>query len=149
MKGTKALTIAILTWIGILATLYSAHGQNIDVLRKRYDTENISRFGSDFRKARQRLSFSDLEREFKPQTVGYDLYRSAARNRTASRILLTGVLASSVAIISFGANRNRSGVFICIGAQMAFTIGSMTLKKRYTEQIDLALAERNRSVLFQ
>jgi hypothetical protein len=134
--------------MSIVATLYSVHGQDINIFKKRYDTANISRIGNNFRKAGYRLSFSDLESEFKPQTVGYDLYRSASRNRTVSRILLTGVLASSVAVMSFAANRNRSGVFICIGAQMAFTIGSMTLKKRYAEQVDLALAERNKSMLF-
>ncbi len=132
----------------LFACLHSTFGQSIDSIVKKYDTQVISRFGNNFKKGGDRLQFSDLKYEFKERTVSYDLYLSAQRNRTLSKILTVGVMASSIAMIVSASNRNRNGVFIALGTQMAFTLGSMRAKRRYVEQLDLALAERNRNILF-
>jgi hypothetical protein len=130
------------------ASLYSTFGQSIDSIAKKYNTQVISRFGNSFKKGGERLQFSDLKYEFKEHTVSYDLYLSAHRNRTLSKILTVGVMASSIAMIVSASNRDRNGVFIALGTQMVFTLGSMRAKRRHVEQLDLALAERNKNILF-
>lgn len=139
----------MLTCLIFFSAGYVVTGQSIDSLAKRYDTQVISRFGNSFKKSGQRLQFSDLQYEFKERTVSFDLYLSAKRNRILSKIFTVGVMASSIAMILSANSRDRKGIYISLGSQMVFTLGTMRAKKKYVEQLDLALAERNRNVLFK
>lgn len=141
----KHLLIFIIT----LLLVTSVQSQIRDSLLYKYNNQTIYRYGNNFMKGTERLSFQDLQNEFSFSEIASVSYDKAKRSRTTSRILsvasmLTGF--ASIAILADGGNRKTASLLLA--GQIALVIGGSRYKAQYSQFLDKALWQRNKDLLF-
>lgn len=127
------------------------YSQSNDSLRYKYINQTIYRFGGVFQKGNERLGFKDLSREFSMSDLGFDLYVKAKKQRITSTIFRYASLATSIAFLGVAANNtntNRNLAYGFLGGQMVFFMMSLRYQGLSTQNLDRALWQRNKDVLF-
>ena len=154
-KNLKLMYIKSLASLLLLFFWFNSLAQNTDSFETKYNRENIVRLGSGgFMKGGAKLKFGDLRDEFNKSSLGLELYEDARRSRTNATIFRYGALASLIASVSVASSTSASSrnnfttSIILLGADLLFTLLGNESKKRYLKQVDQALIERNRQMLF-
>lgn len=81
--------------------------------------------------------------------LGFDLYVKAKKQRTTITIFRYASLATSIAFLGVAANNtNRNLAYGFLGGQMVFFMMSMHYQGLSTQNLDRALWQRNKDVLF-
>jgi hypothetical protein len=145
-KCIRPITSLLLLFLG-----FNSFAQSVDSLEARYNKENIVRTGSgSFMKGGVKLSFADMSEEFNKSALGLELYLAARKSKTNATIFNSIAIASIVAApLSVNRNtQNYTASYILLGAGALFGILGGASLKRYMAQIDQALDQRNRQVLF-
>ncbi len=130
------------------AAAYSSFAQNRDSLLRLYNNETIRRFGSNFQKGSDRLSFSDLKFEFERSPMGLYQYTEAKKNRTVATVLRVFSLAASIASFSLVSGDNRTATYAFLGGQIALNLTGFYFQDRSNKALDRALWQRNKDLLF-
>jgi hypothetical protein len=145
-KYIRPITSLLLLFLG-----FDSFAQNIDSLQARYNKENIVRMGSgSFMKGGVKLSFSDMQDEFNKSTLGLELYQAARKSKTQTSIF-RGIAFGSIIAAPLSVNRNTNNYtasYILFATGFLFAILGEGSQKRYLSQIDEALDQRNRQMLF-
>jgi hypothetical protein len=125
------------------------NSQNTDSLKNKYNNQTIYRYGSIFLKGNERLTFKDLSREFSISDLGLASYFKARSYRITSKILNYAGLITGIASISVLANHgNRNTAFILYGGYFVLFTTSMRYSALSAQNLDRALWQRNKDVLF-
>jgi hypothetical protein len=134
--------------LGFLCLSLIGVAQYRDSLEQKYLRENIVRYGNNYLKGNDRLSFAELEREFAASPDAYAAYRKARSYKNVATVCKIGLFASSIAVLSLVNKSNPSAAYISFGAILAFSFGSSHYQYMSLKQTDQALMLRNRQVLF-
>ena len=142
-KQTGIIFLLIVFWL-------TSEAQLADSMRFVYNNQTIYRYGSSFLKGNERLSFSDLEKEFSMSDLGIDSYTKAKRYRTTSMVFRIGSMLSGLAAVAVASNstRNRNTVYVLLGGQFAFAFGGSRYSSLSQQNLDRAIWQRNKDVLF-
>jgi hypothetical protein len=98
-------------------------------------------------KGSERLTFKDLPYELKGSELSMASLRLAKKNKTLSAVFRYLSLLSVLASISF-TNSDRNTSYILLGGSFLFTIGSGRYSSLYQQNLDRALWQYNKDVLF-
>jgi hypothetical protein len=125
------------------------YSQSADSLKYKYTNQSVFRYGGTLLKGNERVSFKDLSHEFSMSDIGLDLYYKSKRCRTTSTILryasmLSGFIYMGVAVN----NGNKNTAYLFLGSQMAFLFTSRNYAIMASENLDRALWQRNKDLLF-
>jgi hypothetical protein len=141
MKLTISLLITILI-------CFKSFCQRNDSLSRLYVNETIYRYGNDFMKGTSKLKFNDLSKEFSVSPVGYDSYLIAKRQRKTSQVFRVISFLSSVAVVSFLADNRKNPTYIAFGIQIFSGIAGVRYHNLSNQQLDKAIWQRNKDLLF-
>jgi hypothetical protein len=135
--------------LAFICLLISCHAfSQSDSLLKKYDQQFLYRYGSSFMKGGNKLSFADLQAEFKSPSLSFDLYKKSKKDKTISTVLR---LVSTFAIIGVvkGANDNNSNLaYGFLAGQLVTGLASQAFRNKSITELDRAIQIRNREVLF-
>jgi hypothetical protein len=137
---------AFLFFLFIIAA-FSSYAQNRDSLLRLYNNETIRRFGGNFQKGSDRLSFSDLKYEFERSPMGFYQYTEAKKNRTVATVLRVFSVAASIASFSLVSGNNRPATYAFLGGQIALNLTGFYFQDRSNKALDQALWQRNKDLL--
>lgn len=136
----------LLIFLLLLLFSISAFSQRTDSLKRLYVNQTVYRYGTDFMKGTEKLKFGDLKNEF--SSVGLDNYELAKRRRTTSVVLNALSLVAGITGLRLLSGNNSTPVYICFGAQLGFALAGSYYKKLYTQDLDKAIWQRNKDLLF-
>ena len=123
--------------------------QNNDSLYKKYNNDLIFRLGRSMRKGNDKISFRELSREFSMSDLGLDLYFKSKRCRTTSTILSYASMLSGFIYMGIAVNNgNKNTAYLFLGSQVAFLFTSRNYAIMASENLDRALWQRNKDLLF-
>lgn len=132
----------------LLLLLYTiSYAQSTDSLRYKYINHTITHYGSYFIKGSERLTFKDLPYELEGSELSMASFKLAKKNKSMSAVFRYLSLLSFLASTSFiKSDRNTS--YILLGGAFLFTIGSGRYSSLYQQNLDRALWQYNKDVLF-
>ncbi len=131
----------------LLFLFNDSYAQPTDSLRYKYTNHTITRYGSYFMKGSERLTFKDLSFELKGSELSMASFKLAKKNKSMSTVFRYLSLLSFLASTSFiKSDRNTS--YILLGGAFLFTIGSGRYNSLYQQNLDRALWQYNKDVLF-
>lgn len=134
----------------ILLSIISLTNAQRDSLLYKYNNQTIYRFGTNFTKGAERLTFRELQNEFLTSDLGFVSYVKAKRYKKVSGVLRIASFLAGVASVSFIANNgNRVTASLLLGSQAVLGLGSIRYYQQYTQNLDRALWQRNKDILFQ
>lgn len=117
---------------------------------KVYVNETIFRQGNRFIKGTELLRFQDLKYEFEKSEAGAGLYLQAKQNRTWSTVLSLASAGFLVAIGPATANSNNDrAVSWLLGGWLVSSMAGRYTRGRSEDQLNRAIWQRNRDVLFR
>ena len=122
--------------------------QASDSLLKNYDKQFIYRYGSNFMKGGNKLSFDALASEFNSRSLSLDLYRKSKKNRTVSVVLRLASTVVILGVVKSARDNNSSLTYGLIAGQLVTGLGSIYFNNKSITDLDRALHIRNREVLF-
>ena len=132
----------------LLLLLYTiSYAQSTDSLRYKYINHTITRYGSYFMKGSERLTFKDLSFELKGSELSMASFRLAKKNKSLSAVFRYLSFFSFLVSTSF-INSDRNTSYILLGGAFLFTIGSGRYSSLYQQNLDRALWQYNKDVLF-
>ncbi|MCW3075060.1 MAG: hypothetical protein JWP69_2129 [Flaviaesturariibacter sp.] len=123
-------------------------GQTADTVLRKYDQAFLYRYGSSFMKGGTKLSFGNLEDEFTPSSLSFDLYRKSKNNKTISTVLRLVSLAAIYGVVRGARNNNTNLSYGVLAGQLAAALGSQYFHNKATIELDRAIQIRNRELLF-
>jgi len=128
---------------------FTVSAQRTDSLKRIYVNETVYRYGKSFMKGTERLYFRDLKYEFDFSPVGEGSYLLSRRYRNTSIAMkvLSG-LTSIATLFVLADRRNINTMYLGLGAQLAFSLADAYYQNLSTQQLDRALWQRNKDLLF-
>ena len=123
-------------------------GQQRDSLLRLYNSQTISRFGTNFVKGGQRLYFRDLGSEFSFSPLGLVGYELSKKSRTTAMVLRVLSVAGSIATLTLLSRENRTATYVAWGGQFALNLAGFYYQDRSNKRLDEALWQRNKDLLF-
>ena len=123
-------------------------GQSRDSLLRLYNSQTISRFGTNFVKGGQRLYFRDLRDEFSFSPMGLVGYELSKKSRTTATVLRVLSVAGSIATLTLLSRENRTATYVAWGGQFALNLAGFYYQDRSNKLLDQALWQRNKDLLF-
>ena len=74
--------------LAFICLLISSHMfSQSDTVLKKYDQQFLYRYGSSFMKGGNKLTFTDLQAEFRSPSLSFDLYKKSKKDKTISNVL--------------------------------------------------------------
>jgi hypothetical protein len=136
-----------LVFISLLISCY-IFSQSADSLLKKYDQQFVYRYGSSFMKGGNKLSFSDLQGEFSPQSLSFDLYKKSKKDKTISMVLRLISAVAIFGVVKGASDNNRGLAYGFLAGQFATGLAGQFFYDKSITGLDRALQIRNREVLF-
>lgn len=131
-----------------LLSVTFSFGQNRDSLLRLYNNQTIFRYGSNFQKGTDRLYFRDLRDEFSFSPMGLVGYELSKKHRATATVLRVLSVAASVATFSLISRNNYSATYAVWGGQIALSLAGFYYQDRSNKELDRALWQRNKDLLF-
>ena len=146
MRNGKKRSFCLLIFILVLAGQGKA--QKLDSLRYLYSNKLVFRYGNVFVKGSEQLMFRDLPRQLYLNPLAMEHYHRAKKLKTTATILRVASVSLSLATLVFAKDYSRKQFFYSLGAQFVLGAGSFYFQNKSAQQIDRALYQYNRVVLF-
>lgn len=137
----------ILAFICLLIS-YHAFGQTNDTILKKYDQQMLYRYGSSFMKGGYKVSFIDLQDEFKNPSLSFDLYTKSKKDKTISSVLRFVSIVATLGVVKAARDNNRNLTYGFLAGQFVTMLASQGFQKKSITELDRAIQIRNRELLF-
>ena len=119
-----------------------------DSLLKKYDQQLLYRYGSNFMKGGNKISFNELRREFTNPSISFDLYTRAKKDKTISTVLRYVSLLAIIGMTKGAIDNNRNLVYGFMAGQLVSIFASRAFQDKSILETDKAIYLRNRELLF-
>lgn len=119
-----------------------------DSLLKKYDQQLLYRYGSQFMKGGNKISFTELRTEFNSPSVSYDLYTKAKKDKTISTVLRYVSILGFVGVAKGASDNNKNLTYGFLAGQLVTLFTSRVFQDKSTTGLDRAIQIRNRELLF-
>lgn len=135
--------------LAFICLLVSSHVfSQSDTILKKYDQQFLYRYGSSFMKGGNKLSFADLQSEFRSPSLSFDLYKKSKKDKTISMVLRFVSTLGLIGVIKGAQDNNRNLAYASLAGQLAVGLTSQLFQNKSITELDRAIQIRNREVLF-
>lgn len=137
----------ILVFIAFTFFLRSEAQYFTDTIFNKYENGLLFRMGNSFMKGQHKISFQEMGKEFSLSDIGLDLYKTAKRKLTFSKIFSFTSIASGLAAAATISKNKDLGLGFLIGQMLSLSI-SIQNRISGNKFLDQAIQIRNKDFLF-